>query len=513
MRNLSKVIIFSLFLFFISLNSVRADKDIDMVIDYPHMSDLVSSNDIYVKALEKVDKYIDYLDEAGFNYFIRLDYRPAYISFGNPVPEFFSSIDITLTRSDNVFQYYLLSGQIKTLSNSRGNYSYNLNINLNSDSLLDSSLSNIDNFLSTSPTPTNIIWFKSYEELFQFNYNKSLVDGSFLIPQEGYTGSLSIPYATNIKPSTYYVYTSYTFDTFPYNIKFKISDDNYYQFDMSNGFLTFKDNLEIINQIGFPKLTTTILENETDDEDRLISTTVQFSFDIYDTSKYLYEISSDRVVFETFPQNNVVATFKQNGTSFFKVTELSTGKEVYYEFVLDSINETSFIDEGTNLLDLGDKDYTDDDIGDFDEDVDSPTSFLSKVFTFFEDKFKFISQFGKIYNLWQKYDPSFDNPDYFWLDTLRCPGAGEVYNENEDDNTFGRPCDVGVSAYKNKLPSIVINPPFLKGVIKGRFAVIDVGVFLEYRETYFFWVRLIVGSLTLLKVFDTFSKALQSSNK
>lgn len=256
-------------------------------------------------------------------------------------------------------------------------------------------------------------------------------------------------------------------------------DGKYYQLVTGDKFTPF------FNKTGEitikPKLQIKELKHDEFDG-KYSSKTYEYSFDIYDKTKYRYYYSNDKVNFKEFTKNSLKVRYNMNMILYFKITDIS-GKEIvtYFHEINDithKITDESLDHTGTGMPDYGDQSS--------DDPLDE-NSIVSDILGWFTDLFKkklgIIFQIKEIYDSWLSYDTFYD---YVCLVPDEMGSYGVT--TGDIDERFQTPC--------SRIPELDLTPLG----IDRKIDIINFDVFMDYQDEYFFWLKLSLSMITFYKV-------------
>lgn len=266
------------------------------------------------------------------------------------------------------------------------------------------------------------------------------------------------------------------------------------------------DKISTYSSVMVPMLNNELLDFSVNDKDIYTKKVMRFSFSPYDPFKYHYYVSYDGVSYYEFPTEFLDLTFTANGKVFFKVANTDFEDVAFYSYEVNDIGKTSFLDPSLDVSDIDIPEYSDLENGsELPGEPINPLDFLQWFKNLYFGKFPIVKQVKEIYDKWSKYTPYSNNPDYEWFGTARCADIGDVVYEEGGGPKF---CDLYEIKYKNKIPRLKINLSFLK--INKEFEIVDMGVLLKYRNVYYPWIYLSLGTITLVKVISNSKRMLEN---
>lgn len=301
-----------------------------------------------------------------------------------------------------------------------------------------------------------------------------------------------------------------------------------YTFDCSTSYYPEKDWYDSINYKGkeysigssikfediskVPKLEYEITKKKFDEEGKIISKTIKFSFDIYNVDKYKYYFSYDGSQWFDFVSNNFTVTYDKNTILYFKVLDRNGSELGFYTYEIKDINVEPKVDLNGNVInkDVFGEYESEDNYYEILDDVEDETTMsklfnnISAKFTLFIDTyFGIFKQLYGFYNLINSYEET--TSDMVYVEPTDChfsTSNGVAVGSLDVDNITYYDCpSLNLWGYYN-LPDVPVldlgKIPFLKS--EQKFILLDTSLYASYRETIFMWFYLILGTYTLFKV-------------
>lgn len=158
-----------------------------------------------------------------------------------------------------------------------------------------------------------------------------------------------------------------------------------------------------------PKLVINEVEHELNDDETYKSKTLEFSFDVFDNTKYSYKYSANKEEWHEFEAADLCVQFTTNSIIYFMVYDSNGNELKSYSYEINDINERKFGDPSLDISDSENPNFSDVNVNETLGDDSSLGSLFQWFYNNITNKFRIIIQAKEIYDSWTSYDPRYDN--------------------------------------------------------------------------------------------------------